>query len=264
MEASYALRVEKDGMIIGGNTIEPGDEEGARTEIEILPGRIAVLSTKERLRMPHDLVGRLGVRINFASRGLAGQMGMQVDPYYGRDVTDGRRLYIKVANLGNKIVHIREGDTVFNMEFSTVEGAEPPSEPKPDTWQRQKQPWVDDDTLDWTYLTRIEVDLKEQSDSIDAKIDRGLDGIRHNQQSVVLFGVFLVAITILATMVVAIMNVNDTNSLVEDWGWKVLIGLCAISTLAIAGFLFFTAKVAWRALSVRDESENKDEGSDVT
>ena len=116
-EASYALRVAGDGMIIGDKIIEPGDEKNARSEIEIEPGRVAVLSTKERLCMPGNLVGRLGVRIKFASRGLAGLMGIQVDPYYGSKSEHGERLYIKVANLGNKTVHIEEGDLVFNMEF---------------------------------------------------------------------------------------------------------------------------------------------------
>ena len=42
-EASYALRVDGDGMIVGDSIIRPGGEN-ARSEIKIQPGRIAILS----------------------------------------------------------------------------------------------------------------------------------------------------------------------------------------------------------------------------
>ena len=230
-EASYALRVAGDGMIIGKEIIEPCDEKRSRAEIEIEPGRIAVLSTKERLKMPGDLVGRLGVRIKFASRGLAGLMGIQVDPYYGSKSKNGERLYIKVANLGNKTVRIEEGDLVFNMEFSKVKGADDMSEDKPDTWNRLNQAMAGyGDQLDWTSLTRIQSNL-------DAEMENKIAGIRDGQQSVVMFGVFLVAITILATMVTQILNVENAPSWVTDWGWGFLIFFCGVSTAAIVYFL---------------------------
>ena len=230
-EASYALRVAGDGMIIGKEIIEPCDEKRARAEIEIEPGRIAVLSTKERLKMPRDLVGRLGVRIKFASRGLAGLMGIQVDPYYGSKSKNGERLYIKVANLGNKTVRIEEGDLVFNMEFSKVKGADDMSEDKPDTWNRLNQAMAGyGDQLDWTSLTRIQSNL-------DTEMENKIAGIRDGQQSVVMFGVFLVAITILATMVTQILNVENAPSWVTDWGWGFLIFFCGVSTAAIVYFL---------------------------
>ena len=238
-EASYALRVAGDGMIIGEKIIEPGDEKKARSEIEIEPGRIAVLSTKERLCMPGNLVGRLGVRIKFASRGLAGLMGIQVDPYYGSKSKHGERLYIKVANLGNKTVHIEEGDLVFNMEFSKVKGASDLSEDKPDTWNRLNQAMAGyGDQLDWTSLTRIQHDATDQGRQNEARIDRELSGIRDGQQSVVMFGVFLVAITILATMVTQILRVENAPSWVTDWGWILLFLLSGASTAAIVYFIY--------------------------
>ena len=61
-------------------------------------------------------------------------MGIQVDPYYGKELHE--RLFIRVANLGNDSVKLRPGDPVFNIEFSEVEGAEPPETPKQETWDR--------------------------------------------------------------------------------------------------------------------------------
>ncbi len=225
-EASYALRVAGDGMIIGKDIIEPGDTSKSRSEIKIRPGRIAILSTIEHLCMPSDLVGRLGVRLEFASKGLVGQMGIQVDPFYGKDKKEGARLYIKVANLGNNDVVVRRGDAVFNIEFSKVKGARRPDGPRVDTWKRLMQTVGDPNYQDWTSLTRIQSNL-----------NRRVGEIRDSYQAVVLFGVFLVAITILAAMVVAILNVEGTPSWAPDTGWTVLLVLCGIATGAIVFFL---------------------------
>ena len=133
-EASYALRVAKDGMVVDGHVYRPGTNY-ADSIIQIKPGHVAILSTEERLCMPPDLVGRLGVRLDFASRGLTGLMGIQVDPYYGTDSLD-ERLFIKVANFGNETVEVSAGDAVFNIEFSEVVGAAKPDPPKRPTWDR--------------------------------------------------------------------------------------------------------------------------------
>ena len=69
MEASYALRVASDGLLLGGNRYKP-DEDPIEGRIEIEPGEIAILSTIERLDMPGDLVGKLGIRFDYASQGL--------------------------------------------------------------------------------------------------------------------------------------------------------------------------------------------------
>ena len=105
MEASYALRVASDGLLLGGKRYKP-DEDSIEGRIEIEPGEIAILSTKERLNMPGDLVGKLGIRFDYASQGLTGLMGIQVDPYFGLGRED-ERLYIRVANLGNETVPIQ-------------------------------------------------------------------------------------------------------------------------------------------------------------
>ena len=80
MEASYALRVASNGLLLGGKRYKPG-KDSIDKRIEIKPGEIAILSTKERLNMPGDLVGKLGLRFNYATQGLTGLMGIQVDPF---------------------------------------------------------------------------------------------------------------------------------------------------------------------------------------
>ena len=70
-EASYVLRVAPDGLMLGGKPYRPG-KESVEGDFEINPGEIAILSTIERLQMPDDLVGKIGLRFDYASIGLTG------------------------------------------------------------------------------------------------------------------------------------------------------------------------------------------------
>ena len=199
--------------------------------------------------MPGDLVGKLGVRLDFASRGLAGLMGIQVDPYYGTDhPTKDERLFIKVANFGNEAVKIKPGDAVFNIEFSKVEGAIKPDPPKRPTWDRLLEELVNQEHSDWTFIARVQTDLDTRADELENQMSkdlketttqqqRELSSIRDNQQSVVLFGVFLVAITILAVVIGVVLNVKDAPTWVTNGGWILLMVLCIIATTAILAFL---------------------------
>lgn len=243
-EASYALRVAADGMVVDGKAYEPRKRYPYRV-IKIEPGRIAILSTEERLCMPGDLVGKLGVRLDFASMGLTGLMGIQVDPYYGIG-HDQERLYIKVANLGNETVDICPGDKVFNVEFSEVGGASKPSEPKPETWRRILNALINQEHNDWTYVARVQTDLNQRADDLENNQQKELSGIRNNQQSVVMFGVFLVAVAIFGTLIGVILNVEDAPNWVTNWGWIILLVLCGIAVAALASFVVVASIGFWK------------------
>ena len=83
-EASYALRVAPDGLMLESKHYDPGVWFSG-DYITIEPGKIAILSTMEHLCMPVDLVGKIGIRLDYALKGLTGLMGIQVDPRYGQD-----------------------------------------------------------------------------------------------------------------------------------------------------------------------------------
>ena len=232
---------DKNGMVVDGEIFEPG-KVYPHPFIEIKAGRIAILSTKEWLCMPADLVGKLGVRLDYAARGITGLMGIQVDPYYGVDYSD-EPLYIKVANFGNEDIKILPGDLVFNIEFSTVKEAEKPDPPKVRTWHRVKEGLKGQKQIDWTYMARVDTDAQ----GIERRILGVVDRIRDNQQSVVMFGVILVSVTILGVLVAVLLNVRDAPNWVANWGWMVLLSLCIVAVAAIAGFSIFAGLVFWRA-----------------
>ena len=134
-EASYALRIADDGLLLNGKFYDPGDHY-KDDYIVIDPGKIAILSTKEEITMPGDLVGKIGIRLEYALLGLTGLMGIQVDPYYGHD-KEHERLFIRVANLGNAPIRLSPGDEVFTFELHEVKG-KIPKKTKQASWPRIK------------------------------------------------------------------------------------------------------------------------------
>ena len=242
-EASYALRVASDGLILRGRRYKP-NEESIEGRIEVNPGEIAILSTIERLDMPGDLVGKIGIRFDYATQGLTGLMGIQVDPYFGWG-HDDERLYIRVANLGNESVPIDLGADVFTFELHKVKGEVPvPSAPRPPMWHRLQDVLGDQDHISWGYVTRVQLNVEKLSEQVrSAKAE-----IRDYLQPLVMFGIFLVAVTILGVALSVIVAMRNTPEAyvpdwVTNWGWWLLLSTLSIASLctAVMGGL-----AAWR------------------
>lgn len=252
-EASYALRIAKDQLMIDGKFYELGNPF-PDTYIEVRPGRIAVLSTKEELIMPDNLVGKIGIRFEYALKGLTGLMGIQVDPCYGTQ-RGGERLYIRVANLGNEPIKILPGAPVFTFELHEVSPNVDCSKfPKSPTWEVLKRGLADQKDASWSYATRINDQLEQTGIEIRGEADKRerehqrtfnleIDRIRDYIQPVVMFGIFLVAVTILGVSIAVMLNLRDdppnivVPPWIKDWGWGLLI--CTLTGAAIA-----TASVA--------------------
>lgn len=243
MEASYALRLANDGLLVNGEFYDPGvPYTGSYISIE--PGEIAILSTIERLNMPADLLGKIGLRLDAALRGLVGLMGIQVDPLYGQD-QDDERLYIRVANFGNETVKFLPGEHVFTFELhEVVGGVQTPSPPKLPTWPRLKQQLASQDDSSWSYVTRV----RSETVQAEERVRSDLTNIKDYLQPLVMFGIFLVAVTILGVAIAVIVSVRDTPeasvpSWVTDWGWILLMFTLTMATTATAAIGGFTA---WR------------------
>ena len=248
-EASYALRVDRDGLMVGGRPYRPG-KDSVGEDINIEPGEIAILSTVERLNMPGDLVGKIGIRFDYASLGLTGLMGIQVDPFYGWGHPN-ERLYIRVANLGNDSIKIPSCTEVFTFELHKVCGTVPePSTPRIPMWHRIQDILAGQEKPSWSYVTRIQSELSEQA----KKFESETKNIRDYLQPVVMFGIFLVAVTILGVALTVILTIGDTDgtrvpSWVTEWGWKLLLCVLSFATVMTGLMGLFTiAAIAWRFL----------------
>lgn len=239
-EASYALRVAPDGLLLDGKYYDPGDCYPGQY-LEIKPGTIAILSTLERLYMPNDLVGKIGIRLDYAAKGLTGLMGIQVDPCYGHDLED-ERLFIRIANLGNETVKLLPEDDVFTFELHEIQGTvEPPSPSKESTWKRLKRILSDQEEVSRTYVTRVEADLKEDARAIRKNLGSEIANIRRGLEPVVMFGIFLIAVTILGVSLSLILGLLQHipqykfTNLITTWAWGLLLVMLSAGTLVTIG-----------------------------
>ena len=268
-QASYALRVAPDGLMVDGNRFEPG-KKSISGDIIIKPGKIAILSTIEKLNMPSDLLGKIGIRFDFACQGLTGLMGIQVDPYYGWG-HDDERLYVRVANLGNRDISIPLNAEVFTFELHVVYGFVPkPTKPRVPMWLRIQDTLWEQSDASWSYVTQVQFDSNEalsdmrgqlsehrksvddklstESDSLKDALSSETESLRQHLQPLVMFGIFLVAVTILGVSLTVILSVRDIPSVdvpgfVTDWGWILLLISLSVATVATA--LMGAAMVVW-------------------
>jgi len=238
-EASYTLRIAKDGMHINGEAYSPGKDFPQET-ISIEPGNIGILSTVERFNMPKDLVGHQGVRFNYAVRGLTGLMGIQVDPLYGANVPD-ERLYLRFANLSNDAVVVMPGEAIFNIEFQTVQGEvdrksiDARQGPRGRMWERVLEMIAKQPEPGWSYATSVKEDLSAAVD----RVEKGL-------QPVVMFGVYLVATSLLGVALAILLSVRNNNigeipSWVADWVWGILLAELSLAALVVTAIGAATA-----------------------
>ena len=187
--------------------------------------------------MPPDLVGKIGIRLQFAHLGLTGLMGIQVDPLFGHD-KKRERLYIRVANFGNDPIRLSEGDGVFTFELHEVKG-HVPVEPREDSWPRIKRTLKDLDDASWSYVTRVESDLSAETQNV-----------KDYFQPLVMFGVFLVAVSILAAAIAVLLQTPEPDKVVAaSWLevnkqnlllWVLLAGIAGTAWVGLAaGWRFF-------------------------
>ncbi len=235
-EASYVLRVATDQIMIDGTFYEESNPYPG-TYLEIKPGSIAVLSTMEELIMPDYLVGKIGIRIRYALKGLTGLMGIQVDPCYGQQ-RDGERLYIRVANLGNEPIKLLPKDPVFTFEVHQLsKPIDCSSFPKDPIWDVLKEGLANQDDASWSYATRINDESVGREVRLENRFEVEIGRIRDYIQPVVMFGIFLVAVTILGVAFSTILSLKDADSAkVPPWftntGWWLLIATLFVAVVA--------------------------------
>ena len=230
-EASYALRIANDALLIDGKFYDPGKNyEGDYITIE--PGKIAILSTQEHLNMPANLVGKVGIRLKYANQGLTGLTGIQVDPLFGRDKAS-ERLYIRVANLGNEMIQLSPGDEVFTFELHQLVGVFQPIE-KESTWSRMKNELRYQANSSWSYTTRVESNLLTETENL-----------RNNLQPLVMFGVFLVAVSILGASIAVLLQTTRPDEVIGS-SWSALNERTLLLWVLLVG-IAGTAWVGWAA-----------------
>lgn len=110
--ASYDLRLGEEVLVTPEK--EPRKLEESQV-LNILPGQFAVLTTKEYLKMPDNLLGLITVRFSYKSKGLVNISGFHVDPGFNG------HLIFSVYNTGPATVSLRQGESVFSIFFTEID-----------------------------------------------------------------------------------------------------------------------------------------------
>ena len=161
-------------------------------------------------------------------------MGIQVDPLFGHD-KEAERLYIRVANFGNEPIRLLPGDKVFTFELHEVVGGVPLIA-KESSWPRIKRSLDHQSHPSWSYVIRAEDNLSKQAESLERQLLSETKKLQQHLQPLVMFGIFLVAVTILSVALSVITSGRDAPevyvpSWVTNWGWVMLLITLGIATI---------------------------------
>jgi deoxycytidine triphosphate deaminase len=258
--AGYDLRLSGDMWIQprtpGGRLIETrpdldlDEAESAhqRREITLKPGDSAVVTTIERFSLDFDASALIGPKFSQAARGLVLFHGMAAHPGYGRKKDDvrgtwevtGEPLYLVVANAGPFSVILHDGDEIAYVQFFKVAGVVPPKTVANTGWLTLQKLFGGGQGADGALLYfRQAADVAARVDELEKKlnaqvmeVETTVDRAKESMNTVVLFGVFLVAATLLGLALS--MSLDAINSLPDQLhGWKVGAVIGVASALAV-------------------------------
>ncbi|MCL2605701.1 MAG: hypothetical protein FWD93_00265 [Coriobacteriia bacterium] len=260
--ASYDLRVASDILVFGKKKYKRNNHLPSGEHIKIEPGETALLSTEERISLPDNIGGRVMIPFAYSRKGLVAHFGAQIAPGYGHDTND-ERLYFLVCNLGKNTINIAPGDNkVFNMEFFFVHDALDPKK-RGDLYEGRIEKWFfeeDNSSLDegdegssLGALAPLRVEQRKFTKQLKEikyeheQLNKRIKGVEAGSTQVLLFGVFLVATSLLAVFCTAVLGFASyflQNQ--ATWtlgGWISVCGMVVgVSTFAI--FAFFTYKIS--------------------
>ena len=104
--ASYQLTLGKE-VHVGGKHKHVDQSDG----IILPPHQVAVVSTRETLRIPRDVIARWSLRVTNIYEGLLWTGGPQVDPGW-----EGP-LFCPIYNLAERTIVLKYGDPLFTIDF---------------------------------------------------------------------------------------------------------------------------------------------------
>ena len=248
--AAYDLRIAKTYLITPeGTRYWPKGGPGHRkmtAPFELQPGEVAFVSTVEKLMMPADLVGNIAPRFRRALEGILVMGGMLVDPGYTG------RLHFQLANVGNKPFPITPGETsVAAIQFlpvleATTELDRVPSS-KPLLKQLFREEVKNEPLEQLAYFTGVKV-LKDEVKALNTRIDNqkiALSSIHRSTEQLVVFGVFLVVITLFGVAITALINSLGDGSVDETKNSVSAIDLTVPGVVLAAVFLVVVGFVCW-------------------
>jgi deoxycytidine triphosphate deaminase len=250
--AAYDLRVAKTYLITPeGARYWPQGGAGhseMTAPFDLKPGEVAFVSSVEELLMPPDLVGNIAPRFRRALDGILVMGGMLVDPgYVGR-------LHFQLANIGDKPFRIEPGKTsVAAIQFLPVirPSGKLQSVSRPDDLLEAlfREEVKNEPLKQLAYFMSVgelQADVKKINERIDdQKIE--LDSTRRSTDQLLVFGVFLLSITLFTVAISALINAFANGS-VKEAGDTVGGSELTIAGVAVAVVLLVVVVIACWAM----------------
>lgn len=246
---SYDVHLASDLCIVPdgvGNRVYDTGQHRTRP-IVLKPGDSAVVSTMEKIALAWNITGLIGPKFSLSSQGMLILTGMCVDPGYGWELVDGawvpkedERLHFVICNVGpSQLVLVPGRDAIATVQFY---GSEPPRERR-FTPSRGFQALRDDYFasgdrqvgLAYFHTMREALALVKEQKTEAGLIEQRVHRIETGFNTVVIFGVYLIAVTIfgvvLATTVSVVSSLPDISDPATKWVIFGILGVLLLSTL---------------------------------
>jgi deoxycytidine triphosphate deaminase len=231
-----------------------GPDDNPARHLVLQPGQTAYVSSEERVVIPDDCVGIIGPRFSSAEQGLFFFGGMLVDPGWGRRADYrpwGEPLSFTIANLGRQPIELRPGeDVIASLAFMKVK--------KPG--KHSHDPEVTDKPIQFREELFAPgnrepcsaLGLVEELDSVRAEVRR----LKDSQTNIILLGVVVLAASLFAGIVAAILGSSGENGAaelsVDAWPTIVLgLILMLVTVLGIIAVFYAALELRVRRSALR-------------
>lgn len=259
--SAYDLRVARDLCIIPANSAvgERAHQRYMRGQygprsFELLPGESAFVSTRERVHIPWDISANVGSKFSMAAKGLLILTGSVVDPGFGMvpssagswQKCDDQRLHFVIANVGPEPINVgAESDSVATIQFYSI--AEVPHSARREVesvgFLSIEEAFFNDPIAApvLAYFRQV-TDLRRDVDAMAELSERNArraESAVQGVNTVVLFGVYLLAVTIVGVLFATF--TEGAAKLIDSRSWwvrGVAIGGLGTALLSIIAVTF--------------------------
>jgi hypothetical protein len=263
--AKYYLTLGEDLLILpNGDRVWGKGNPRRRRSFTLNPGDTALVSTKERLSVPLDLAGIFGPTFALSNGGIFFFGGMLVDPGFGcgRDGKVGPKdplpLTFYLANVGASSIQLKPGeDHIASISFLPVEGSAVPPTPR---YLRPTDPKAKSPS-DRMREEREEIFLSKEPPgralglvSEVTEIGKSLDKLEASVNQVVLFGVILLATTLVAIMTTLALDKDPGAPSFKSMDWletSATVGVVVVEIAILVGLFYLSVLAAARIFGLR-------------
>lgn len=268
--ACYDLRMARDVMVVPDRPASPHGKyyrkgKMRNRDVILRPGDVAFVSTIERLCIPWNVSGVVGAKFGLAAHGVLTLTGGFVDAGYGLRLDekgewipkDDARLHFLLANLGPESVVLHPGDdAIATVQFTSIDEPEVKEDVASvglqsvdETYLRDNEP-SDVGLIFFRKVVDIDRRVAKTLRRVE-KFEARLTGIEAGSNQVMMFGVYLVCLTLLGVALSGVLTIaqsdeigtalRSAHSIILE-SWAVLV----VGLLAVVG----GAVVLWRCVRV--------------